>query len=101
VTNTSVDSDSPPAQETRPVIHSWWTEGYQIKLEDTGDDGAVIVYTANDGPQEVGDIRFDPGQNCHIIEWNDTGWMVLERYKRDHWDSKFYYTMAASMRGRS
>lgn len=90
----SVDSDSPPTQDTRLVIASWHTEGYEIKLMDAGADGADITYRDSHGLKTVGDIRFDPDLNRHIIEWNDTGWMVLERYKRDHFDSKFYYTMA-------
>lgn len=92
--DTSLDSDSPPAQEDRPVIHSWWTEGYKISLEDTGEGRAAIVYRERTDPEDVGEIFFDTAQNRHIIEWNRTGCLALEQYKRDHWDSKFYYTMA-------
>jgi len=101
VTDTSVDSDSPPAQDARPEIKSWWTEGYQIGLEDTGNDGAAIICKGHGKPQTFGKIEYDPKQARHFITWNRDGCLALEQYKRDFWDSKFYYTMAEHVRSRS
>jgi hypothetical protein len=99
MTSTSVDSDSPPGQDAPDVIQSWTTEGYCIQLKDAGANGATIVCTQKGGgPAAFGRIRFDPAQNRHIIEWNRSGRLALEEYKRDHWDSKFYYAMAARRR---
>lgn len=96
MTQPSVDSESPPAQAVRAVIHSWTTEGYQIQLVDAGGGGATIVCTQQGGgPANFGDIRLDPVKGWHVIEWNRAGHLALEQYKRDHWDSKFYYIMAA------
>jgi hypothetical protein len=96
VTDTSVDSDSPPRQDTRAVIRSWHTEGYQLRLEDDGNDGAVIVCEADGAAaQTFGEISYDPVKARHVINWNRDGCLAIESYKRDHWDSKFYYVMAA------
>lgn len=96
MTSTSVDSDSPPGQDTPAVIQSWTTEGYRLQLVDAGPIGAKIICTQKGGgPTAFGDIKFDPALDRHIIEWNRHGCMALEQYKRDHWDSKFYYVMAA------
>jgi hypothetical protein len=65
-----------------------------MTLEDTGDRGARIVVT-RDGrpPEEHGHITYDDALRRHFIEWNRTGCLALEQYKRDHWDSKFYPAM--------
>jgi hypothetical protein len=80
------------------VIREWRTEGYKLALRDTGNRGAEIVCTSNAGTQPYGHIDFDTAQDRHIIEWNRDGRCALEEYKRDHWNSKFYYTMAAAGR---
>jgi hypothetical protein len=77
------------------VIASWRTEGYLMTLEDTGDRGARIVVTHHGkNPREYGSIRYDESQSRHFIEWNRSGCLALEQYKRDHWDTKFYTAMA-------
>jgi hypothetical protein len=95
MTTPRVETDSPPAQEDRPVIESWWTEGYQLRLEDIGNGGAVIVCEAGAAAQKFGEISYDPAKARHVINWNRDGCLAIESYKRDHWDSKFYYVMAA------
>lgn len=94
MTDTSVEAQAPPAQDARPVIASWRTEGYHIRLDAT-ENGATIVCTSADGVQEFGEIDYTPQQNRHVIAWNRTGCLALEQYKRDYWDTAFYAAMAA------
>lgn len=84
-----------PGQDVRPKIGTWRSDGYQIELRDTGDRTADIVCMYRAEPRKsFGHIEFDAAQNRHIIEWNRDGRLALEQYKRDYWDTKFYYTMA-------
>ena len=96
MTTPSVETTDPPPQDEPAEIYAWRTEGYRMWLVDAGDDGATIMCNAEDGvPQEFGTITYDAVKARHVIEWNHDGCLAIESYKRDHWDSKFYYTMAA------
>jgi hypothetical protein len=100
MTTPSVETVDPPAQDERAVICSWHTEGYRIWLEDTGNAGAAIMCNADHGiPTRFGDIKYDEGQARHFIEWTRAGCMLIDRYKRDHWDTKFYSALAEWRRG--
>jgi len=99
MTAPSVETNDPPAQDVRAVIDSWRTEGYRIWLEDAGANGATIFYRSRGGPQEFGRIAFDTGRDRHIITWNRAACLTLEEFKRNHWDTRFYYAMAQWMRG--
>jgi hypothetical protein len=96
----SVETTDPPTQEGRTVIKSWYSEGYQLDLVDTGNRNADIIGTSRDGRKPYGQITFDATLDRHIIEWNRTGCLALEQYKRDAWDTKFYYKMAQWVRQR-
>ncbi len=96
--STSVRGTSPQEQDERPVIRSWYSEGYQLDLVDTGNRNADIIGTNRDGREPYGQITFDAAQDRHIIEWNLAGCRAIEQYKRDFWDSKFYYAMAEAAR---
>lgn len=94
-----VRSDGPTDQYA--VIRSWRSDGYLIALRGTGARTAAIVCTLNgsETEQTYGHVHFDAVQDRHVIEWNRDGCLAIEQYKRDYWDTKFYYAMAA--RGRS
>lgn len=77
------------------MIDFWWNEGHQIRLEDAGNGNAEIVGSTKCDSGTFGTIEYDPQRNRHIITWNDKGCLALEQYKRDYFDSKFYYVMAA------
>lgn len=94
-----LEPDHQVEQAPRTVIQTWRTDGYEIALEDTGDRTADIMGTPNwENAQVFGRISYDTARARHIIEWNRTGTLALEQYKRDHWDTKFYYAMAEYLR---
>lgn len=95
----SVRVVDPPEQDPRPLIAEWWSEGFRIELRATGNRTAGIVGTPpNEGRQDYGHIDFDAALNRHIIGWSRDGCLALEQYKRDFWDTKFYYAMAEAAR---
>lgn len=82
------------------MIKSWYSEGYQLDLEPVGNGARIIGTTAQTTRLRFGQIDYDPERSRHYIHWNRNGCLALEQYKRDAWDTKFYYAMAQWVRQR-
>jgi hypothetical protein len=73
-----------------------------MALHAYGDRGARIYCTPADGiTVEYGAITYDEVRGRNFITWSEAAENQLERYKRDHWDSKFYAAMYRDAKGRS
>lgn len=89
----SVRADSPPDQDATPVIHSWGDTGDYLRVEDAGDDGALLVRIVDGERTEYGTITWHAAAQTHTIRWNETGLLAYTMRKRDALDDEIYDEM--------
>jgi len=92
------DTDSAPPAE---LIASWGAR-HGTRIENHGDGEASVSMWAEDELRTVALISYgETDDDRTTIEWNDTGKMAVEQFKRDAWDTQFYKEIALWRRRRS
>lgn len=99
MTDTSVDAPGPPEQEVE-LIASWGLEN-AVWLEDRGDGHAAVSMWLDGERQTVALVDYGETKATSDVQWNRTGTLALEQYKRDWWDTKFYKEIALWLRAKA
>ena len=99
MTDTSVDAQGPPQQEVN-LIASWGAR-HGTWLENHGNGHAAVSMWVEGERRTVALVDYGKTGATTDVQWNRTGMLAFEQYRRDAWDTRFYSEIAQWLKARA